>query len=81
MIDVMTLSSVLTKQQQIQLVQISKDRAQVLLTQFRNYNEHNEGQARLIAAITQLQLVEAELMGDLGFDKAADKLRNGNQIG
>ena len=81
MTDVMTLSTVLTKQQQIQLVQISKDRAQVLLQQFRNYNEHNEGQARLVAAITQLQLVEADLMNGLGFDKAADKLRNGNQTG
>lgn len=81
MSDKLTLTTVMNKQQQIQLVQIAKDRSRVLLDQFRLYSEHAESQARLVAVIVQLEMVEAELMDDLGFDKSAEKLRNGKQNG
>lgn len=81
MSDKLTLTTVMNKQQQIQLVQIAKDRSRVLLDQFRLYSEHTESQARLVAVIVQLEMVEAELMDDLGFDKSAEKLRNGKQNG
>lgn len=71
----MSLSSVMSTQQQLQKVQISRDCAQNLLAQFVVYGEHPESQERLRLAIKQLKLVEADLNDSLGFTVAADKLR------
>lgn len=73
----LTLSVVISTQQQIQLVQISSNRAQVVLNQLRRDGTHVESQGRLVAAIAQLNLVEANLLDDLGFSQSADTLRNG----
>lgn len=73
----LTLSVVISTRQQIQLVQISAERAQVVLNQLRRDCNHLESQGRLVAAIAQLKLVEANLLDDLGFTQTADQLRNG----
>lgn len=71
----MSLSAVMSAQQQLQKVQISKDCALNLLAQFVTYGEREESQDRLRIVIKQLKLVEADICDTLGFTEAAVKLR------
>ena len=71
----MSLSTVMSLQQQLQKAQISKDCALKLLAQFVTYGEFDESQERLRIAIKQLKLVEADICDKLGFAEAAEKLR------
>ena len=71
----MSLSTVMTLQQQLQKVQIARDCAQNLLAQFITYGEQVESQERLRIAIKQLKLVEVDVCTTLGFTEAVDKLR------
>lgn len=71
----MSLSTVMTLQQQLQKAQIARDCSQNLLAQFVTYGEQVEAQDRLRVAIKLLKLTEADLMDALGFKSSADKLR------
>lgn len=71
----MSPSTIMTKQQQLQKVQISKNCALNLLSQFVAYGEHEESQERLRIAIKQLKLVESDICDTVGFTEAAAKLR------
>lgn len=71
----MSLSTVMSLQQQLQKTQIAKDCSLNLLAQFVTYGEQAESQERLRIVIKQLRLVEADICDTLGFKEAADKLR------
>ena len=71
----MSLSTVMTLQQQLQKTQIAKDCALNLLAQFEVYGEQAESRERLRIVIKQLRLVEADICDTLGFKESADKLR------
>ena len=71
----MSLSTVMTTQQQLQKVQIAKNSAQALLAQFVTYGEYVDSQDRLRIAIKMMHLVEADLCDALGFITTADQLR------
>lgn len=71
----MTLSNVMSTQQQLQKTKIARDCAENLLGQFVTYGEQEASQERLRVVIRQLRLVEADLCDVLGFTETAEKLR------
>lgn len=71
----MTLSNVMSTQQQLQKVKIARDCAENLMGQFVTYGEQEASQERLRLVIKQLRLVEADLCDVLGFTETATKLR------
>jgi hypothetical protein len=71
----LTLASVLSLHQQLQYVQISRDRAQRVVNQLTTNGELSDTVSRLVVAIKFLKNAEADLMSELGFTQAADALR------
>ena len=71
----MSLSTVMSTQQQLQKAKIARDCAETLMGQFVTYGEQVESQERLRIVIKQLRLIEADLCDTLGFTDAATKLR------